>query len=105
MNKQVAKGVRIKKFVCLHKEFDPDEADLTRTRKLKRIALAGKLKGLLEAIYNNEKKCFVEASVTYQDGREGRHKDGFECLFHKLMTNARGLEQILATENTELTER
>lgn len=71
INLQLSKGVRIKKFVCLHKEFDPDEADLTRTRKLKRVALTKKLQGLIKAIYNDEKQCFVEASITYQDGREG----------------------------------
>jgi hypothetical protein len=27
---------RVQKFVLLHKEFDPDEAELTRTRKLRR---------------------------------------------------------------------
>lgn len=71
INSQLSKGVRIQKFTCLHKEFDPDEADLTRTRKLKRVALAKKMQGLIESIYCDEKHCFVEASVTYQDGREG----------------------------------
>jgi len=63
--------VRIQRFVCLSKEFDPDEGDVTRTRKLKRAALTGRYGGLIEAIYRGEEACAVDATVTYQDGRQG----------------------------------
>jgi long-chain acyl-CoA synthetase len=36
VNSYLPDGARVRKFVLLHKEFDPDEAELTRTRKLRR---------------------------------------------------------------------
>src|SRR5690606_20263145 len=39
VNATLPPAARIKKFVILHKAFDADEAELTRTRKLRRHAL------------------------------------------------------------------
>ena len=41
---------RIKKFVNLHKEFDPDEFELTRNRKLRRALLVKRYADLVEAL-------------------------------------------------------
>ncbi|AKG53624.1 Long-chain-fatty-acid-CoA ligase [Dehalogenimonas sp. WBC-2] len=63
---------RVKKFVILHKEFDPDEAELTRTRKLRRGAMYERYKELIDAMYVEEsREVKVEAPVTYRDGRKG----------------------------------
>ena len=62
---------RVKRFVILHKEFDADEAELTRTRKLRRGALMEKYRDLLDAIYGGRQQVQVEATVTYRDGRSG----------------------------------
>jgi len=71
VNKGLPPHARIKKYVLLHKEFDPDEADLTRTRKLKREALTRRYSQLIDAIYEGKEECPVEAEITYQDGRKG----------------------------------
>jgi long-chain acyl-CoA synthetase len=62
---------RVRKFVILHKEFDPDEAELTRTRKLRRGAMYDRYKELIEAMYGEHQEVKVEAPVTYRDGRKG----------------------------------
>ncbi len=62
---------RVQKFVLLHKEFDPDEAELTRTRKLRREFMEQRYKDLIDALYGNRDKIDVEAPVTYRDGRKG----------------------------------
>lgn len=62
---------RLKKFVILHKEFDADEGELTRTRKLKRRTLYQKYSDILEALYGDIEKVSVRAEVKYRDGREG----------------------------------
>jgi long-chain acyl-CoA synthetase len=62
---------RVKKFVLLHKEFDPDEAELTRTRKLRREFMEERYKDLIGALYGNKDKVEVQAPVTYRDGRKG----------------------------------
>ncbi len=62
---------QVKRFVILHKEFDADEAELTRTRKLRRGALQEKYHDLLEAIYGGRRQVHVSAEVRYRDGRTG----------------------------------
>jgi long-chain acyl-CoA synthetase len=62
---------RVKKFVLLHKEFDPDEAELTRTRKLRREFMEQRYKELIDALYSGKHKVDVQAPVTYRDGRKG----------------------------------
>lgn len=55
----------------MHKEFDPDEAELTRTRKLRRDFMEERYKELIDTIYKNEEEVNVKAPVTYRDGRKG----------------------------------
>jgi len=74
VNNTLPEVARVKRYVLLHKEFDPDEADLTRTRKLKREALAKRYSELIEAMYEGKKEIEVEAEITYQDGRKGTLK-------------------------------
>jgi len=62
---------RVQKFVLLHKEFDPDEAELTRTRKLRREFMEERYKDLIGALYGDKDKVDVQAAVTYRDGRKG----------------------------------
>jgi long-chain acyl-CoA synthetase len=61
----------VKRFVLLHKEFDADEAELTRTRKLRRSFIEQRYKQLIDALYSGEQDVLTEASVTYRDGRKG----------------------------------
>ncbi|UCE98459.1 MAG: AMP-binding protein [Dehalococcoidia bacterium] len=62
---------RVRMFVLLHKEFDPDEAELTRTRKLRREFMEERYKDLIRAMYGEGDEVKVEAPVTYRDGRKG----------------------------------
>jgi Long-chain acyl-CoA synthetases (AMP-forming) len=71
VNSYLPEGSRVKKFVLLHKEFDPDEAELTRTRKLRRGFVSERYKDLIDAMYHLDKEVKVEAAVTYRDGRKG----------------------------------
>ncbi len=71
VNSYLPEAARVSKFVLLHKEFDPDEAELTRTRKIRREFMEQRYKDLLGAMYNNKESVTVEAPVTYRDGRKG----------------------------------
>jgi long-chain acyl-CoA synthetase len=71
VNRQLSPATRIKKYVILHKEFDPDEADLTRTRKLKRTAMEKRYGDVLDAMYGGENSIHVTSEFTYDDGRKG----------------------------------
>jgi long-chain acyl-CoA synthetase len=72
VNETVPRESRIRKFISLHKEFDADEAELTRSRKLKRPELTRKYAELLRAIYDNKPDMRIETEVTYKDGRKAR---------------------------------
>ncbi len=71
VNKTLPTGARISRFVLLHKEFDADEEEMTRSRKLRRGVLVEKYAEIIEAFYDNREAVRVRASVTYQDGSEG----------------------------------
>lgn len=71
VNQALPEESRVKKYVCLHKEFDPDEGELTRTRKLRRGFVEQRYHELIDAIYGDKDEVKVEASVTYRDGRKG----------------------------------
>ena len=71
VNESLPRPSQVRRFVILHKEFDADEAELTRTRKLRRGALQEKYSDLLAAIYGHQRQVQVSAEVKYRDGRTG----------------------------------
>lgn len=71
VNRVLPPAARIRRFVLLHKEFDADEGELTRTRKLRRNLLASRYKEMIDAMYNGQESVRVRAAVKYRDGREG----------------------------------
>jgi long-chain acyl-CoA synthetase len=64
-------GLRMRKYVNLHKEFDPDEEELTRTRKLRRAFLEERYRELINAICDDKTEVPIESGVTHRDGRTG----------------------------------
>lgn len=71
VNETLPPAARVRKFVILHKTFDADEAELTRTRKLRRRALEQKYGDMLTAMYGDLDQVTVSAEVKYRDGRTG----------------------------------
>ena len=71
VNGYLPEPARVRKFVLMHKEFDPDEAELTRTRKLRRDFMEHRYQELINTIYQGEQEINVKAPVTYRDGRTG----------------------------------
>jgi long-chain acyl-CoA synthetase len=71
VNRNLEEHSMVKRFVNLPKEFDPDEAELTRTRKLRRGFLEERYSGLIDAIYGQAEIYVTEVPVKYRDGRTG----------------------------------
>ena len=71
VNSYLPEPARVMKFVLMHKEFDPDEAELTRTRKLRREFMEERYKELIDTMYQGSGEIQVRAPVTYRDGRKG----------------------------------
>ena len=64
-------GCQIKRFLVLHKELDPDDGEITRTRKVKRTFVAEKYSDLVSALYSGKTSIDTKTEVTYEDGRKG----------------------------------
>ena len=71
VNETLPVSARIRRFVILHKAFDADEEELTRTRKLRRGLLYEKYSEIIETLYRGEDAVHVRADVQYRDGRKG----------------------------------
>ena len=59
------------RFVNLHKEFDPDDGEVTRTRKLRRDLIDERYAEIIEAIYDGQDAVDYEARITYETGQTG----------------------------------
>ena len=62
---------QIHRFLILHKELDPDDDELTRTRKVRRSFVAEKYRVLIDALYSDRTVQHVETAVKFEDGRSG----------------------------------
>ncbi len=65
-------GSQIHRFLILHKELDPDDGEITRTRKVRRGFIAEKYAPLVDALYGGKKDCYIETQVRFEDGRTGK---------------------------------
>ena len=60
---------QVHRFLILHKELDPDDDELTRTRKVRRGFVAEKYAVLIDALYGGKTVQHVETLVRFEDGR------------------------------------
>ncbi len=63
---------QIARFLVLHKELDPDDDELTRTRKVRRGFVAEKYAVLIDALYSGKTHQYIETMVKFEDGRTGK---------------------------------
>jgi long-chain acyl-CoA synthetase len=63
------RGAQIKRYLILHKELDPDDAEVTRTRKIRRGFIAKKYEDIIDSLYSGKEGVDVETKITYEDGR------------------------------------
>jgi long-chain acyl-CoA synthetase len=71
VNAVLPDSLRIRRFVNLHKEFDPDDGELTRTRKLRRKVVEERYAPVIEALYKDQHTVEIEAQITYESGDTG----------------------------------
>ena len=63
---------QVHRFLILHKELDPDDDELTRTRKVRRGFVAEKYAVLVDALYGGKSSQYIETQVRFEDGRTGK---------------------------------
>lgn len=72
VNRDLPPAARIKKFINLYKEFDPDDDELTRTRKLRRAFVEERYKEIIKGLYSEMDNIHIDTTITYEDGRVAR---------------------------------
>jgi long-chain acyl-CoA synthetase len=63
--------LRIRRFVNLHKEFDPDDGEVTRTRKLRRNVIDERYAEVIAALYDGRDSIDFQVRVAYETGAVG----------------------------------
>jgi long-chain acyl-CoA synthetase len=71
INKFLPDHAQIRRFANFPKELDPDEGELTRTRKLRREFLLQRYAMLIDGLYAGDERVALTIPITYQDGRRG----------------------------------
>ena len=71
VNKTLPDGLKLRSFVSLHKEFDPDDGEITRTRKLRRNVVEERYLPIIDAIYGGRKTVAMRAQIVYETGETG----------------------------------
>ena len=75
---------QVARFLVLHKELDPDDDELTRTRKVRRGFIAQKYSVLVDALFEGRENQYIETEVKFEDGRTGRISADLRILSAKV---------------------
>jgi long-chain acyl-CoA synthetase len=70
-NATLPAATRVQRFLLLPKDLDPDDAEITRTRKLRRGYIAEKYAAVVEVFYDGRDAVLMTTTITYEDGRQG----------------------------------
>jgi long-chain acyl-CoA synthetase len=70
VNASLPAAARLRRFVLLNKEFDADDNEITRTRKIRRRFVTEKYAAVIDAFYSGEAEVEVTTEITYEDGRK-----------------------------------
>ena len=71
LNQVLPEKLCIKKFVNLHKSFDADDGEITRTGKLRRKIIAEHYQVVFDALYSDVSDVMMKATLTYDTGETG----------------------------------
>jgi long-chain acyl-CoA synthetase len=70
VNASLPAAARLRRFVLLNKEFDADDNEITRTRKIRRRFVAEKYAAIVDAFCSGKSEVEVTTEITYEDGRK-----------------------------------
>ena len=73
-NQVLPDKLHIRRFVNLHKEFDADDGEVTRTRKLRRGVIEQNYRDIIDALYSDKDVVEFEARIVYETGDVGTLK-------------------------------
>ena len=87
-NETLPEALRVRRFLLLTKDLEADDAEMTRTRKVRRRYVADKYAAVINAFYSGGTEVALSTTITYEDGRQAtiqsrvRIEDVEEALAH-----------------------
>jgi len=69
-NATLPEASRIRRFLLLTKDLEADDAEITRTRKVRRRFIAEKYGAVIDAFYSGKDEVELTTTITYEDGRQ-----------------------------------
>jgi long-chain acyl-CoA synthetase len=74
INATLPEPTQVRRFLLLSKELEADDAEVTRTRKVRRRFVAEKYADVIEAFYGGADNVELTLEITFEDGRQGMLK-------------------------------
>jgi len=71
-NASLPQAAQVRRFLLLVKDLEADDAEITRTRKLRRRFIAEKYAPVIEAFYSGKNGVDLTTEITYEDGRKAK---------------------------------
>ncbi len=69
-NQTLPEATKIRRFLLLTKDLEADDAEMTRTRKVRRRFVAEKYAAVIDAFYSGGHEVELATTITYEDGRQ-----------------------------------
>jgi len=60
----------VRRFLLLTKDLEADDAEMTRTRKVRRRFVVEKYAPVIDAFYGHRDEVELSTAITYEDGRQ-----------------------------------
>jgi len=73
-NETLPEAGKVRRFLLLTKDLEADDAEMTRTRKVRRRFVAEKYAPVLDAFYSGGDEVELATAITYEDGRQATLK-------------------------------
>jgi long-chain acyl-CoA synthetase len=69
-NQTLPDATKLRRFLLLTKDLEADDAEMTRTRKVRRRFVAERYAPVIDALYGGEEEVELTTAITYEDGRQ-----------------------------------
>jgi long-chain acyl-CoA synthetase len=69
-NETLPEAGKVRRFLLLTKDLEADDAEMTRTRKVRRGYVAEKYAAVIDAFYSGASEVGLSTLITYEDGRQ-----------------------------------
>jgi len=69
-NETLPDSTKVRRILLLTKDLDADDAEMTRTRKVRRRHVVEKYAAVIEAFYAGKDEVELATTITYEDGRQ-----------------------------------